>query len=410
MKDFIEKCKDRFYSEYLLYTALESELLFFVVCDAIFLTQVKKLTLEQISEITFLSLIFSLLVQYPLLKFVHRAGNSISLRLGSIVFLLSAICITFAPNYVTVLAGGFLKCIGNTLGAVGPAIMKKHLAGHGSENQFVSYQSDANGFAALVMMASSFFCGPLFAVNAYYPMFACILLCIGGVMVSFRITHNEPFQETALPVSASRQSDDGRQRAGHSFGVLLFSSFAIVTALSGVGLTYSRLNFQELLSGSGSEYVVSLLSIVSTMIYLFRFLSDLAMRKVYYKLGDNTYAIAGALLMAGLMLQVFPWFHSEVDAAGVLFMGYLMQAFVRDPYITLVQNSSLEGGNYRNQQSSLVAQNAAKKVGALLLAGASIIILHEGDILWVMTMMAAASGMNLLLSFMIMGKGREKLQ
>lgn len=89
MKDFIEKCKDRFYSEYLLYTALESELLFFVVCDAIFLTQVKKLTLEQISEITFLSLIFSLLVQYPLLKFVHRAGNSISLRLGSIVFAVS---------------------------------------------------------------------------------------------------------------------------------------------------------------------------------------------------------------------------------------------------------------------------------------------------------------------------------
>ena len=73
MKDLREKCKDRFYSEYLLYTALESELLFFIVCDAIFLTQVKKLTLEQISEITFLSLIFSLLVQYPLLKFVHRA-------------------------------------------------------------------------------------------------------------------------------------------------------------------------------------------------------------------------------------------------------------------------------------------------------------------------------------------------
>jgi len=240
-------------------------------------------------------------------------------------------------------------------------------------------------------------------------LFACILLCIGGVMVSFRITHNEPFRGTDLPVPASQQSADGRQRGGQSFGILLFSSFAIVTALSGVGLTYSRLNFQELLSGSGSEYVVSLLSIVSTMIYLFRFLSNLAMRKAYYKLGDNTYAIEGALLMAGLMLQVFPWFYSEVDTAGVLFMGYLMQAFVRDPYITLVQNSSLEGGNYRNQQSDLVAQNAAKKVGALLLAGTCIIILHERDILWVMTMMAAASGMNLLLSFMIIGKGRAKL-
>lgn len=401
MKNIREKCRDSFYRDYLLYTALEGELLFFVVCDAVFLTQVKKLTIAQISEITFLSLIFSLLVQYPLLKFVHRAGNSISVRLGSIVFLASAICITFAPDYYVVLAGGFLKCIGHTLNAMGPAILRNHLARNASGDRFVSWQSDANGFAALVMMVSSFFCGPLFAQNAYYPMIACILLCCAGVIVSFFISRSEQSPETNLSMPATERRMDGRYRAVASSGFLIIASFGIVTALSGIGLTYSRLNFQELLSGNESEYVVLLLSIVSTLIFFFRFLSDIVMRKAYYKLGNNTYAIVSALLMAGLMLQMLPWVVSSVDTASALFLGYLMQAFVRDPYITLVQHTSLEDDDFRAQQSSLIVQNAAKKVGALLLAAVCIILLRHGSIPCVMAMMAAVSCLNLMFSLVI---------
>ena len=150
--------------------------------------------------------------------------------------------------------------------------------------------------------------------------------------------------------------------------------------------------------------MVSLLGIVSTLIYLFRFLSDMVMRKAYYKLGKSTYAIVSALLMAGLMLQALPRFVSSVDTASAMFLGYLMQAFVRDPYITLVQNTSLEDDDSRAQQSSLVAQNAAKKVGALLLAAVCIVLLRHGSIPGVMAMMAAASCLNLMFSFMIMRK------
>ena len=115
MLELKERFKDSFYRNYLWYTALETELLFFVVCDAMFLTQAKQLTVEQVSQITFLSLAFSLLIQYPLFRFVNRCGNGISVRVGSLSFLLSSVCITFATGYYMVLVGGFLKCIGHTL-------------------------------------------------------------------------------------------------------------------------------------------------------------------------------------------------------------------------------------------------------------------------------------------------------
>ena len=75
MSSIKERYSSRFYRTYLLYTALETDLLFFAVCDATFLTQVKHLSAEQVSLVTFLSILLSLIVQYPLLKLINRIGN-----------------------------------------------------------------------------------------------------------------------------------------------------------------------------------------------------------------------------------------------------------------------------------------------------------------------------------------------
>ena len=67
----MERYRDGFYRNYLIYTGLETDLLFFVVCDAMFLTKVKHLTLVQYSRVTFLSLLFSLL--YRRIPEMHRS-------------------------------------------------------------------------------------------------------------------------------------------------------------------------------------------------------------------------------------------------------------------------------------------------------------------------------------------------
>lgn len=48
-----ERYQEKFYRGYLWYTALETELLFFVVCDAMFLTEVKQLPMKMVSLLTF---------------------------------------------------------------------------------------------------------------------------------------------------------------------------------------------------------------------------------------------------------------------------------------------------------------------------------------------------------------------
>ena len=226
MLELKERFKDSFYRNYLLYTALETELLFFVVCDAMFLTQAKQLTVEQVSQITFLSLAFSLLIQYPLFRFVNRCGNGISVRIGSLSFLLSSVCITFATGYYMVLVGGFLKCIGHTLNFMGTAIMKNHLAHNYCENRFVSWQSDANSAASVVMMITSFLCGFLFRINAYYPMVACIIMCLAGVIVSLRISQEEQPFDKIIPATDRSKYADSQKQVRRSSDILLFISFA----------------------------------------------------------------------------------------------------------------------------------------------------------------------------------------
>ena len=201
----MERYRDGFYRNYLIYTGLETDLLFFVVCDAMFLTKVKHLTLVQYSRVTFLSLLFSLLIQYPLLKCIHRMGNRKTVRAGSIFMLLSAFCITFSTGFFMVLIGGFLKCIGHTFNSIGTAVLKNRLETDHNADQYVDYQSDANTMACAFMMLTSLLCGYLFHLNEYFPMYACILFSAAGVASSWYISRDERSSADIISAGYFRQ-------------------------------------------------------------------------------------------------------------------------------------------------------------------------------------------------------------
>ena len=406
MKEIRDKLRNPFYRGYLWFTSLETELLFFVVCDVTFLTQVKKLSPVEISRVTFLSLVFSIVILAPMLKFINRFGNRVSVRLGSVAFLFSAVLMTIAPNFAFILAGGFMKCIAHTLNAMGTAVLKNHLTQNHSEDQFVFWQSDANSAASLVMMITSLLCGGLFRVNAYLPMIACIALCMAGVVAAFRISSGES-QKDEIQVPVRKKGENRPEWV--SPGMALLISFALFTALTGSGLSYSKMNIQELLSGMGSESVITLLSVVSALVYLFRFLSNVMMKTAYVKLGNKALLVASVALTAGLCLQIIPRFASFAGIAMVLSVGYLLQAFVRDPYITLVQNISLTRADLRQQQSMLIALNGAKKFGLLALSATCTLILRNGSVLHVIVLMTLASCVNVVLCLMgIVRHGTER--
>ena len=379
LNNLMQKYKDKFYRNYLWYTALETELLFFIVCDVMFLTKVKNILPDKISLLVFLSLVFSLIIQYPLLKWINKMGNRFAVRIGSIIFMLSAIFITFSPNFLGVLFGGFLKCVGHTLNSIGTAILKNKLSKDNLEEQYVSYQSDANSFTSFVTMCTSLICGGLFYFDAYLPMLAicgglfyfdaylpmlaCIAFSIFGVFISFIIT-KEDYNSKNTDTTNNMQyfTKDYAHKANY-FSILIFISFAIVTSLSGIGLSYA---------------------------------------KIYEKIRNRSAFIFSKLLIIGLFLQILPWIHNihncKIICCILLCSGYLLLSFVRDPFITLVQNICLENSNNKiEQQNALVLLNASKKTGALLLSAICTLLLNRWNVVNVIVLMTIIAMINYII-------------
>jgi len=388
---------DKFYRYYLLYTALETDLLFWVVCDVLFMVHVKKLTAGEVSLITFLSLGFSILIQYPLLKFINRIGNKAAVRVGSVMFFFSAACITLAPGFAVILIGGFVKCVAHTLNSMGSALLKNRLVKDKRAEQYVAYQSDANSATSLAMMLTSLICGFLFRIYAYLPMILCMVFSLFGAIISFYVSKEEESVGTITAAEDIRTLAEGQKRIRKTSGILMLTSFAVFTALTGAGLSYARMNFQYILVDEKPEYVLMLLSIVSTLVYFFRILSNIVMRDKLAKFKDRLAIIVAVLLIAGLFMQTVLWNTDTGYTKLLLCFGYLLIAFVRDPYITFMQSISLESGDLKRQQSMLIALNGAKKIGALVLSLAGTFLLNHDTISSVMIMMVGAAALNLIL-------------
>ena len=125
------------------------------------------------------------------------------------------------------------------------------------------------------------------------------------------------------------------------------------------------------------------------------------LKEVYFRIKNKAMVIASAMLGCGLMLQLLPWIVDTESIVPFLCVGYLMTAFARDPYVTIVQNMSLDSSEARRQQNILVALNGAKKIGALVLSAVATLFVEHGSIAAVMMLMTAVAGVDILLSLII---------
>ena len=381
MGAFRRRYRERFYRGFLAYNALEDDLLFYVVCDTLFLTQVKGLSMEQVSLLIFLSIALSLLAQYPLLKWANKVGNRVAVRAGAAAFAVSALLITFSSAFPLLLLGGFVKCIGHTLNSLGTAVLKNHLVREGKGDLYVVYASDANSAASLLTLVTSLSCGALYAISPYVPMAACIAFSFVGVGSAFWITRGEEVADAVGPLDgdpAAKRPVLARAANRNLSSFLLMASFALFTALSGIGQSYERLNFQAVLADMDPAQVAMILSVIASAIHVARIVANTVLGAIYAKVGDVLVAIASGLLVAGVLLQFLPWATGPASAVVLLCAGYLVVCFLYDPYCTLIQNGYLKRGGTKEHQSALIMLNAAKKVGALALSAVATVLMDAG--------------------------------
>ena len=150
--------------------------------------------------------------------------------------------------------------------------------------------------------------------------------------------------------------------------------------------------------------MVFFLSAVTSVIYLIRGLSNVIMKGAYAAVRSKAVIIAALLSVCGLLLQLLPWIKDTGITVELLCAGYLLLAFIRDPFITVIQNISLESDSLYKQQAMLIALNGAKKAGALALSAAATILLKSHSVFIVMAVMTAAAAVNLLMCLVIVSQ------
>lgn len=84
------------------FIGLSDDLMFFIAINSLFFTVVKGLSAAEMSFLATVSGLAYLILQMPALKIIQRIGNVKSVRLGTIMLLISSILITFGNNYLII--------------------------------------------------------------------------------------------------------------------------------------------------------------------------------------------------------------------------------------------------------------------------------------------------------------------
>ena len=96
---------DRFTKIYPFLKGFTDDLLFFIAIDTLFFTIVKGLSVSEISLLTAISSLFAILGRLVFLKLISRIGNTVSVRIGMFLLLLSAIVMTLGTDFWVLLLG-----------------------------------------------------------------------------------------------------------------------------------------------------------------------------------------------------------------------------------------------------------------------------------------------------------------
>lgn len=88
---------------------------------------VKNFNASQIVSLTTISLLICILLQIPLLEIIKKIGNTNSVRLGSFLFLVSSLLLTFGENYLTIAFGKVLYEVAITFQNMANVILKNNL-------------------------------------------------------------------------------------------------------------------------------------------------------------------------------------------------------------------------------------------------------------------------------------------
>lgn len=360
----------------------------------------KKFTASQIVSLTSVSLITCILLQALLLNIIKKIENTRSVRLGSLLLLISSILLTFGTNYIIIVIGKILYEVAFTFQNMINAVLKNNLELQNREDEYIKFRTNANTIYAIVTMIISFIVSIMFNINNYLPMIGCITFCLICFVLSFNMIDYS--DNDCIKNKISEKNRDSQIKKVYSKNILfIIISYGLFYPIVNSGQSNGKLFIQqELLKNFDVEKTTLIIGTILCVSRVGRVISNILFNKIHKKYKNKIGFILPLLLLLSLSLMVIGYLisHSIILKILVMSLGYSIILFIRDPFKVYMQDLALKRSNKKEQQSILTTLDLSRKVVRAIISLSFTLILINNPMIEVITILIILSIVEIFIS------------
>ena len=379
------------------YAGLSGDLLFWVAIDTLFLTVVKNFNASQIVSLTTVSLITCIALQVPLLKIIKKIGNTNSVRLGSVLLLISSLLLTFGQNYIVIVLGKVIYEIAFTFQNMANVVLKNNLELQNRSNEYIKVKTKSNTIYATVTMIISFIASLMFNLNNYLPMFGCITFCLICFILSFYIVDYSNYNK----IKEESKIKSKTKINYNKLIIILIISYGLFYPIVNSGQSNGKLFIQqELLLNFDVEKTALIIGAILCISRIVRVVSNIAFNKIHDKYKEKVGVILSILLSISIILMILGSFigNSVIIKFGIMSLGYIIILFIRDPFKVYMQDLALRKVGKERQQSLLTTMELSRKIGRAIMSLSFTMILVNNPMITVIVILFILSIIEILIS------------
>lgn len=341
------------------YMGLSYGLLFYTPISTLFFTIAKNLSPSQITLLGTISTLLCILLQPSLLKIIKKINNVLSVRIGSILLLLSVLLITFGSFYM-IMIGIILETIAFTFKDMINIILRNNLIYAFKSDEYIKYKNKSFLIYSIATATIALVVGYLFNLNYYIPMICCMICCTIIIIMSLFID--------------DIKTENVEEKSNNSYSKIIIKNkmiiniilfFGLIRTCIALGFNNSELFIQQELKYffniAKTTYYFSLIVFVSRIV---RILSNLCLNKIYLKLREKLLILLPSLLMISFGFIVFS--HYLIDNLLIKFLimclSYSIVVALIDFFTSVIQDTVLDKTSSSEQQAALTYLSLSYKV------------------------------------------------
>ncbi len=361
---------------YPIFYGLSSDLIFFIAINILFLTNVKGLTSSEINFITTIGVLVALVFYLLSHKIINKIGNLYSIRLGTLLLLISAILFAFSTDLIFFVLAEILYEVGFVFKCVDQVVLNNNLIYQNRENDFIKIKTKATTIYSIVTMIATLIAGFLFNISPYLPMFICILICFNNFILSHYI----------YEVNFENRELKSKKKNKFNFNKIMIITILVYGLIYGtlaVCQTNDKLFIQyELEDFLEPNNVVLAMSIILFLSRVSRLTLNIVFGKIYDKFKNKTlYIIYYGLLVSVLLFVVGKIFFPPMYSSIIMAVGFIILLALRDPTENLLSDILLKNTKKEDKEKAILYFQFTRRLVVFILSLLATMILVRYELI-----------------------------